>query len=421
MIRPKGLTMITTKRPTYGALTRSRGLIRLFALFVLAAALPLAGCATIEREPFEAVQVEAAQPRDMPRVRYWADAPDLIQQMSLPEPVDGEPLRLLALSGGGDKGAYGAGFLNGWTQSGKRPRFSIVTGVSTGALIAPFALLGSDYDHELTAAYTQITPDDVFEMRFPLAIPFSSSAATTGPLEQLIARFATDAVIDAVAEEHRAGRRLFVGTVNLDRPGNAIWDMGAIAASDAPDRYALFRRILLASSSVPVLFPPVLIETQVEGRPISELHVDGGAIATLLASPSVAEGQTGRAGAQTELYLLVNGKMAGEFEMIGGSVPDIAARTIDVILFASLQDRVNSAYVWSQGNGAAYHLTYIAQDYKIEDHDLFAQDFMQDLYDYGLERGRNAAWQQRPPFPAPEDGSESDQSEAGEDALGNRQ
>lgn len=406
-------------KPSDAVASRPHGFLRRLALFVIAAALPLGGCATIEREPFEATQVEAAQPRDMPRVRYWADARDLIGQMALPAPAEGEPLRLLALSGGGDKGAYGAGFLNGWTQSGKRPRFSIVTGVSTGALIAPFALLGSDYDDELTAAYTQITPDDVFEMRFPLAIPFSSSAATTGPLEQLIARFATDAVIDAVAKEHRAGRRLFVGTVNLDRPGNAIWDMGAIAASNAPDRYALFRRILLASSSVPVLFPPVLIETKIEGRQISELHVDGGAIATLLAAPSGPEAQSPRAGPRTELYLLVNGKMAGDFEMIDGSVPDIAARTIDVILFASLQDRVNSAYTWSQSNAASYRLTYIDQDYEIEDHDLFAQDFMQELYDYGLERGRNATWQVRPPARKPEAESGSENSEAGTDTNGN--
>jgi len=115
----------------------------------------------------------------------------------------------------------------------------------------------------------------------------------------------------------------------------------------------------------------------------------------------------------------VNGKMAGEFEMIDGSVPDIAARTIDVILFASLQDRVNSAYTWSQGNGAAYHLTYIAQDYKIENHDLFAQDFMQDLYDYGLERGRKAAWEERPPSPKPE--VESGAEPGDTDTAGNRQ
>ncbi|MEN7536761.1 patatin-like phospholipase family protein [Aurantiacibacter flavus] len=372
------------------------------ALLLLVPLLLLGGCASLDREPFTATQLEAAQLPEMPQVRYWADAPDLIEQMAIPAPPEGEPRRLLALSGGGDKGAYGAGFLNGWSQSGERPQFSIVTGVSTGALIAPFALLGPDYDDKLTAAYTQITPDDIYEPRFPLAIPFSSSAATTGPLEELIARFATNALIDAVAEQHRLGRRLYVGTVNLDRPGNAIWDMGAIAASQAPDRYDLFRRIMLASSSVPVAFPPVLIETQIEGRVISELHVDGSTIATLLATPSIADGQTGRAGPQAELYLLVNGKMAGDFEMINGSLPDIAARTIDVILFASLQDRVNSAYVWSQAVGATFRLTYIGQDYDERDHDLFDQDFMRELYAYGLERGRQVAWQDRPPSPAPE-------------------
>ena len=384
------------------------------ALLLLAPLLLLGGCASIDREPFTATQLEAAQPADMPRVRYWADAPDLMQQMAIPDPPVGEPLRLLALSGGGEKGAYGAGFLNGWSQSGERPPFSIVTGVSTGALIAPFALLGPDYDDELAAAYTEITPDNIYEARFPLVIPFSASAATTGPLEELIARFATNTVIDAVAQQHRLGRRLFVGTANLDRPGNAIWDMGAIAASAAPDRYDLFRRIMLASSSVPVAFPPVLIETQIEGRSISELHVDGGTIATLLATPSVADGQTGGPGPQAEVYLLVNGKMAGEFEMIDGSLPDIAARTIDVMLFASLQDRVNSAYLWAQTVGATYRLTYIGQDYEDEEHDLFDQDYMRRLYAYGLELGRQAAWQDHPPSPTSEpdtEAADADQAE----------
>ncbi|WP_191229266.1 patatin-like phospholipase family protein [Aurantiacibacter xanthus] len=370
---------------------------RPLVMFLVASLALLGGCASIQRETFTGLQVEAAQPADMPRVRYWADAPDLLEQMALPAPPAGEPLRLLALSGGGDKGAYGAGFLNGWTQSGTRPEFSIVTGVSTGALIAPFALLGPGYDDDLTAAYTGITPDDIYQPRFPLAIPFSSSAATTRPLERLIARFATDAVIDAVAEQHRLGRRLFVGTVNLDRPGNAIWDMGAIAASTAPGRYDLFRRIMLASSSVPVAFPPVLIETQVDGHAISELHVDGGTIATLLAAPSPANGPNDPDTPPSELYLLVNGKMAGEFDMIDGSLPDIAARAIDVMLFSGLQDRVNSAYVWAKGVGAAYRLTYIGQDYDDGEHELFDQDFMRGLYAYGLARGREGLWQDRPP------------------------
>ena len=189
-------------------------LVRTLVLGVLGPALLLGGCASFDRQPFEAAQIEAAHAPDSPKIRHWANSPDLLTQISIAPPPPGEPLRVLALSGGGDDGAYGAGFLNGWSQTGKRPEFAVVTGVSTGALIAPFALLGPDYDDELKRAYTEITPDDIYKDRFALAIPFSTSVATTGPLEALIARFATDAVIDAIGEEHRKGRRLFVGTVS---------------------------------------------------------------------------------------------------------------------------------------------------------------------------------------------------------------
>ncbi len=373
-------------------------LMRTLVLGLLGPALLLGGCASLDRQPLVAAQIEAAHAPNLPPVRHWADSPDLLQRIAIPPPPSGEPLRVLALSGGGDDGAYGAGFLNGWSQTGERPQFAVVTGVSTGALIAPFALLGSDYDDELKRAYTEITPDDIYKDRFALAIPFSTSVATTGPLEELIARFATDAVIDAIGEEHRKGRRLFVGTVSLDRPGNAIWDMGAIAAGDAPGRHALFRRILLASSSVPVQFPPVLIEMEAHGERISELHVDGGAIATLIAAPPVANDQILRdSQSPTELYLLVNGKMAGEFELIEAGLPSIAKRTLEVMLFSSLQDRVASAYIWAKATGTGYHLTFIEQDFDAGEHDLFEQDFMRTLFDYGVERGRAQAWQDSPP------------------------
>ena len=373
-------------------------MLRDLVLLLLGPALLLGGCASFDRQPFAAAQLEAAHAPSLPRIRHWADSPALLEQIAIPPPSPGEPLRVLALSGGGDDGAYGAGFLNGWSQTGERPQFAVVTGVSTGALIAPFALLGPEYDDELKRAYTEITPDDIFKDRFALAIPFSISVATTAPLEELIARFATDAVIDAVAEEHRKGRRLFVGTVSLDRPGNAIWDMGAIAAGDAPGRYALFRRVLLASSSVPVQFPPVLIEMVTDGRRISELHVDGGAIATLMATPPVANDQAlQETQSPTELYLLVNGKMTGKFELIEAGLPSIARRTLEIMLFSSLQERVASAYVWARSTGAEYNLTYIEQDFDAGEHDLFEQDYMRTLFDYGVERGRALAWQDRPP------------------------
>ena len=137
----------------------------------------------------------------------------------------------------------------------------------------------------------------------------------------------------------------------------------------------LFRRILLASSSVPVQFPPVLIEMEAQGERISELHVDGGTIATLMAAPPVANDQILRdSQSPTELYLLVNGKMAGEFELIEAGLSSIAKRTLEVMLFSSLQDRVASAYVWARSTGAGYHLTFIEQDFDADEHDLFEQD-----------------------------------------------
>lgn len=297
-------------------------LVRTLVLGVLGPALLLGGCASFDRQPFEAAQIEAAHAPDSPKIRHWANSPDLLTQISIAPPPPGEPLRVLALSGGGDDGAYGAGFLNGWSQTGKRPEFAVVTGVST---------------------------------------------------------------------------------VSLDRPGNAIWDMGAIAAGDAPGRYALFRRILLASSSVPVQFPPVLIEMEAQGERISELHVDGGTIATLMAAPPVANDQILRdSQSPTELYLLVNGKMAGEFELIEAGLSSIAKRTLEVMLFSSLQDRVASAYVWARSTGAGYHLTFIEQDFDADEHDLFEQDYMRTLFDYGVERGRAQAWQDSPPSSDPD-------------------
>lgn len=127
-------------------------LVRTLVLGVLGPALLLGGCASFDRQPFVAAQIEAAHAPNLPPVRHWADSPDLLQRIAIPPPPSGEPLRVLALSGGGDDGAYGAGFLNGWSQTGERPQFAVVTGVSTGALIAPFALLGSDYDDELKRA-----------------------------------------------------------------------------------------------------------------------------------------------------------------------------------------------------------------------------------------------------------------------------
>jgi hypothetical protein len=370
----------------------------------LIAALVLQGCATISREPFtERQQVEAAIP-GIPAARFWADAPDAARQMS-PSLLGARGQKtMLALSGGSDNGAYGAGVLKGWTQSGTRPEFSIVTGVSTGALIAPFAFLGPDQDATLERLFTTISARDIYKGRFPLAIPASPSAASTKPLTRLIASVMTDALIDRVGREHVRGRRLMVGTANLDAQRMVIWNMGAIAASDAPGRYLLFRQVLLASSAIPGFFTPVMIRTEFGGRAISEMHVDGGTTAQIFSLPD--EVITGAstdlrpaAGARPlHIYMIVNNKLNGEFGLVKPKTIPIASRSISLNLRSSMAGSINLSYLYSKARGINFNLSFIDKDYPDEGHKLFDTAYMRGLYDHGIELGRTGSfWQKRPP------------------------
>ncbi len=198
--------------------------------------------------------------------------------------VDGDGIReysLLALSGGGSKGAFGAGLLCGWSESGSRPDFKVVSGVSTGALQATFAFLGPDYDDVLREVYTFFDTRDIYRKRWKLAGLISDSINDTWPLGKLIDRCVTKDVLAEVAKRHAAGHRLFVGTTNLDTSEFIIWDMGKIASSGRSDALDLYRRVLLASCSIPVLFPPVYFEVESAGETYYEMHVDGGTYAQL--------------------------------------------------------------------------------------------------------------------------------------------
>jgi predicted acylesterase/phospholipase RssA len=175
--------------------------------------------------------------------------------------------------------------MNGWTAVGTRPTFKMVTGVSTGELIAPFAFLGSDYDAQLREVYTTMTPDKVFRMRGLTAALFDDAMADTGPLAEIIAKYADQKMFDAIAAEYKKGRLLMIGTTDLDAQRPVIWNIGAIAASGHPGALDLFRKILRASAAIPGAFQPVLIDVELDGKKYQELHVDGGAIAQLFLYP----------------------------------------------------------------------------------------------------------------------------------------
>src|SRR5271168_2734897 len=173
----------------------------------------------------------------------------------------GQPVNILALSGGGADGAFGAGALVGLTRSASRPQFSVVTGVSTGALIAPYAFLGPDWDDQLVEIYTSGRAEHLLHSR-GLAALFGSSLYSGTPLKQLVDRYATDALIQAVAREASTGRLLLVATTDVSTGEPVIWDLGSIAMNGGASAKALFRDVLVASASVPGLFPPVVIRVQ---------------------------------------------------------------------------------------------------------------------------------------------------------------
>ena len=268
-------------------------LARIARVAVVGIAVALAGCGTLLRNPVPPPLVTVAAIPNMPDVRAWAGQPapamerdlaDSFRQESRAEfPRDANGVihyAHLSLSGGGANGAFGAGFLNGWTSTGTRPVFKIVTGVSTGALMAPFAFLGPSHDTALREFYTTTSSRDIFIVGslFSLAARALSgeALADTGPLVALIEQHVDAELVRRVAEAHARGRRLYIGTVDLDAQRFVVWNMGLIASSSRPEALELFRQVMLASASIPIAFPPVFFDVEADGQRFDEMHVDGG-------------------------------------------------------------------------------------------------------------------------------------------------
>ena len=371
---------------------------RLLAL-LLPLSLALGGCATWpDRVPRLEAQAEAAQLPGFESVRYWADAPPATFATMRDKMASNAPERqadtLLALSGGADDGAYAAGFLKGWSDSGGRPQFSIVSGVSTGALIAPFAFLGSEYDERLRAFYTEISRKDIYRQRGIVGLLTQPSVADAAPLAELIAANIDGEIFDAIAIEHDSGRRLLVQTTNLNAGRGVIWDMGAIAGSSDPQRLELFRRVLLASASVPGLFAPVMIEVSDVSANFAEMHVDGAVTAGFLAVPEsmAIYGKMRPGPGQDRIFVILNGRLRPRYEMVGLSTFAIVERALDTVL--SAYDRTSLANVrnFAANNSIAFAISHIGADFNVETDELFSPVYMNALYEHGLERGRAQAW-----------------------------
>ena len=336
------------------------------SLNVAACALALAGCATLTRVPYTHQEQAVAVVPGIPDARIWTDDPavssvrrSVVSRVSAKQPV------VLALSGGGADGAFGAGLLAGWSARGTRPQFTIVTGASAGALIAPFAFLGPAYDETLTSVFATGEMANLLQSE-GLAGLFGTSLFKTEPLRDLVARHVDAPMLAAIAREYRAGRRLYVVTTNLDAQRTAIWDMGKIAASDGPGALNLFRDVLTASASIPGVFSPMLIDVDVDGRHSAEMHVDGGVTTNVLILPEavLASGTpVFPPDARPKVYVIMNGKLAPDFELVKASTLQIVRRSFETSVRANTRNTLIAFYQFAKSRNWDFNLASIGADY----------------------------------------------------------
>jgi len=309
------------------------------------------------------------------------------------------PRHVLVLSGGGANGAYTAGVLRGWTASGTRPQFDVVTGISTGALIAPYAFLGPEYDAELERLYTSMRQENVFRPR----LLWLDSLVSSEPLEQQIAAGATPEILKKIAEAHRQGRRLYVGTTNLDTKSLIVWDMGAIAARNTEESRILFQKILLASCSIPGLLPSMPIDIEVDGKRFTELHVDGSVTAYVFLQPAMIgigpHGEQSSGANSTTVHVIVAGRLHQTPMPTKRELFSIAGESMNAMLQAKLEGELAELFMLARYAKADFKLAGIPQNHPMPSNNMsFDQKVMRGLFNEGLRAGRDGtAWHSFPP------------------------
>lgn len=360
---------------------------------LIAIGLGLSGCGTLSRLPEGGARPSAAI-LPLPDPRISAHDVRLVATADAAVANTLAPLSILALSGGGANGAYGAGVLVGWSESGRRPAFRIVTGVSTGALTAPFAFLGPAWDPQLQSAYADGQAKDILAWR-PFVTFVTPSLYSASALRRLVDRAVTPAMLQAIAVEHTKGRRLLVVTTNLDKEESVVWDMGVIAAQGGERGLKLFKDVLVASASIPGIFPPVLIAGRsADGRLTQEMHVDGGVNTPFLAVPESLMLWTRSSPAQGGgvIYVLVNGKLARLETVTKGRFGSILKRTIDSSGKASLRVHLTATAAFSERNGVDLEVAAVPEDAEARSLD-FSRAAMLRVFELGRARGRGeAAW-----------------------------
>jgi len=346
------------------------------------------------RIPFTSGEDAAAAIPGMPDARFYADS-----ETDFKNALPAEPGPWLILSSGGSDGAFGAGLLTGLTAAGKRPDYAVVTGVSTGALIAPYAFAGARYDDALRKAYTEISAADVFEA----GSSSSESFVNSWPLRDQIAKQVTPALLEDVAAAHRSGRRLFVVTTDLDSERSVVWNMGAIAAHGGDDALKLFRAVLLASASVPGGFPPVLIDVEADGKRFQEMHVDGGLGGQFfVAPPALMAANSSYRLPATALYIVINTDLEPSFKVVERFAPSILTQSIGMAVPVDTRLMIDRAFVVAKRSDVAFNVASIPPSFNFPSRGAFDPKYMKALFQTAYEAAQSAApfANEPPPYPS---------------------
>jgi hypothetical protein len=388
-------------------------------LTTLAISVLLQACRTLPR--LDAVPpnlTEQAVIPGIPNSRFWLDrdlnpfirsvVQDFRREQDAYRNSDGSsnslpPIYILGISGGGDDGAFAAGLLAGWSVHGDRPKFKIVTGISAGALIAPFAFLGPQYDDVIRRVATSVKRENIFHFRNSLAGLASDGMADSKPLARLVAQYVTPELLAEIAREFEKGRVLEIGTTDLDAGRAVTWNMGAIASSHSPDALKLFRNIMIASASIPGAVSPVMIDVEVDRKRFQEMHVDGGVITQVFLYPSRILPELAKATGTplhrtVHAYVIRNGKLEPEWSETHRRTLSVGGRAISALIETQGISDVHRIYETARQDGVNLNLAYIGTDFDAVAHARFDPVYMKRLFDYAYQAGvRGYPWRKAPP------------------------
>jgi predicted patatin/cPLA2 family phospholipase len=361
---------------------------------VVATAVLLAGCSFAgKRAEIPLTLVSSGAMNETSPLRYWGDDPEFAAGHTRVRPGSDGRVDFLTLSGGGINGAYGAGYLMGWTSKGSRPEFEVVTGISVGAIMAPLAFLGSSQDARLMKVYQSLSTETNPKTNFLAALLGADAILDNSPIRAAIQTAVDQDVLDQIGKAHREGRRLYVGTTNLDAQRPVVWDIGAIANSGSPGRLELVRSVILASAAVPTVFPPVLLEVASKGQAYSEMHVDGGVTEQVLLMPG-GWGKVGSRG-NARLYVIFNGVVDASAATVQPSSLALVGRSVPTLLKylgrANLAELANSA----KASGVHYRMTAIPGDFPESDGIFGSPEWMSQLYEFGFSHGKTEYWRDK--------------------------